>query len=607
MQFLAAKLNHLAQTLRFPKNPIHEAAVYFWLWRRCVKSGDMECYPESPKDEPIRPAIGNDYSDERTWSGQWTLFYLMYLDSLTWHFPDVFKLAPFEKDKEIAPREKYIFGEVCRQLCGVRTGSARMFYARTGSEAEYRRICSQCAKKYWGERFRKAEKHPALVLALSFYANGFASFKTKSNQKRNADRLNADHLYGLVDRATNYRVFVPEKDWEARAVFFILAQWLFFSDRRIAESTLEEHIFAILYLRFYRQGVDEYFKRESMSTIWDGIPYDKKEDVAVHYRRLLADTRNKAAIRWPNARISDYPEADNSAVFGEVFHDLVRAMDYKRLSLLLQEDVVYAPYRNVELLWAASHSKKMYEWLQRLVKDGETVLISELEDEADIVKGWRNLPIEDMAWSYDTIKSLVSPELFSRLMAAADSLWLWLPDDGEETVRRLKAYLEDLHVNPNKEPTDAPYDTSKPPLYDAVFDKRINTLRLLLAHGANPNCGGHRTTSLSLAVGSPEIMKLLLESGADPNLPSCSGWVPAQSAILEKDVESLRLLVAAGAVVRFSEWFGNWFQQDVVDFWQSQSDDVKKLLESPGQVKEAAKGNDELITIRCKFYSTRAN
>ena len=253
MQFLAAKLNHLAQTLRFPKNPIHEAAIYFWLFRRCVKSGDMACYPESPKDEPIRPAIDNDYYDKRTWSGQWTLFYLMYLDSLTWRFPDVFKLDPFEKNEEVAPREKYIFGEVCRQLCGVRTSSARVFHDRTGSETEYRKICSHCAKKHWAERFHKAEKHPALVLALSFYANGFASFKTESNQKRDAEKLNADYLFDLVDRATNYRVFVPEEDWEARALFFILAQWLFLSDRRDSQPSLEEHIFAILYLRFYRR------------------------------------------------------------------------------------------------------------------------------------------------------------------------------------------------------------------------------------------------------------------------------------------------------------------------------------------------------------------
>ena len=127
-------------------------------------------------------------------------------------------------------------------------------------------------RKYWSDQFEKAEKNPALVLALSFYANGFASFKTKSNHESDAEAKNAECLFNIVNHATNYRVFVPEADWEARALFFILAQWLFLSDRRTTEHTLEEHIFAILYLRFYRQGVDEYFKRESISAIWDSIP-----------------------------------------------------------------------------------------------------------------------------------------------------------------------------------------------------------------------------------------------------------------------------------------------------------------------------------------------
>lgn len=381
--FLTDRLKQLAGTYRFPKNPIHEAALYFFLQRSCVKEGWMWCWPESPRDK------------DSTCLGHWSLFYLMYLDSLTWRFPDVFKLDPFEKNKEVAPREKYIFGEVCRQLCGVRTSSAKVFHDRTGSETEYRNICSHCAKKHWAERFHKAAKHPALVLALSFYANGFASFKTESNQKRDAEKLNADYLFDLVDRATNYRFFVPEEDWEARAVFFILAQWLFLSDRRDSQPSLEEHIFAILYLRFYRQGVDDYFKRESMSAIWDGIPYEKKEDVAVYYRRLLADTRNKAAEAWPDAKVSDYPEVDNSAVFGEVFRDLVRAKDYKRLDLLLQEDVVYAPYRNVELLWAASHSKRMFNRLLKVktIPENEPPCITKWEDvlEAEVIGGWRTL------------------------------------------------------------------------------------------------------------------------------------------------------------------------------------------------------------------------
>lgn len=396
MEFLEQKSIHVERTFRFPKNPMHEAALYFWLQRKYMKECWMDCPPESPPDES--PGDNND-----TWYRQWTLFYLMYLDSLTWHFPDEFKLDPFEKNTELVPRAKYIYGEVCRQLCGVRTSSTRLFHDRTGTEEEFRYICSHCMRKYWSDQFEKAEKNPALVLALSFYANGFASFKTKSNHETDAEVKNAECLFNIVNRATNYRVFVPEGDWEARALFFILAQWLFLSGRQTAEPTLEEHIFAILYLRFYRQGVDEYFKRDSISAIWDNIPYDKKEDVAMRYRRLLADTRNKAAASWPNARVSDCPEIEDDGIaIGMVFQELVREEQYEKLDVLLKGQAnLLGPYWRREMLWAASHSRKMYSYLQQYQPTPECYSKEECAewDYSMITDGWSKLSVDDLSWS----------------------------------------------------------------------------------------------------------------------------------------------------------------------------------------------------------------
>lgn len=588
IQFLAEKLNHLARTLRFPKNPIHEAAVYFWLWRRCFKSGDMACYPESPKDEPIRPAVNNDYCDERTWSGQWTLFYLMYLDSLTWDFPKVFRLEPFEEEKKTAPREKYIFGEVCRQLCGVRTSSARVFYDRTGSKEEYRNICSRCAKKFWAERFHKVEKHPALVLALSFYANGFASFKTESNQKRDAEKLNADYLYGLVDHATNYRVFIPEEDWEARALFFILAQWLFLLDRRITEPTLEEHIFAILYLRFYRQGADEYFKRESMSAIWDVIPYDKKEDVAVYYRRLLAGTRAKAAESWPDARISDYPEVEEDGVaVGMVFQELVRKEQYEKLDGLIREQArLLGPYWGRELIWSASHSKKMYAYLMErqhlLGRPGETS--DAAVDYSMITEGWSGMPVEDLGWSNEAIKHLLRPEAYNSLIKHASSSMFEdvVPYGKPVQFARLKAYVEVLKLDPNAGDTgEYSYNASHPILYRLVeyyCDGGSKAISYLLAHGANPNCGGHRCTCLGLAVAGSHLtlMRRLIDCGADVNLPSTADRTPVEIAIDHKRVKALDMLIKTGAKPIVID--DSHFNGELGVFWLKQTKRIRQFL-----------------------------
>lgn len=577
VKFLALKFNHVARTLSFPRNPIYVAALYFWLYRRCVKSGGMQCFPESPLDEQLQSANQNNYEDEKTWTGQWTLFYLMYLDSLTWHFPDEFKLAPFEKNTEPVPRAKYIYEEVCRQLCGVRTSSARVFHDRTGTEDEFKYICSHCMKKYWSDQFDKTEKNPALVLALSFYANGFASFKTKSNHEPDAEAKNAECLFNIVNHATNYRVFVPEADWEARALFFILAQWLFLSNSRTAEPTLEEHIFAILYLRFYRQGTDEYFKRESVSAIWDSIPYDKKEDIAVRYRRLLAGTRNKAAASWPNAKVSDCPEIEDDGIaIGMVFQELVRNEQYEKLVILLKGQAnLIGHYWGREMLWAASHSRKIYSYLQQYQPHPECYSEKDCVgwNYSMITDGWSRMSLDDLAWSCSAIRQMLHPETYQSLIGFA-SLCMFddvMPYNKPVRLSRLQAYIETLKLNPNVgDDSEHAYNASLPILYRLVehhyYRGASKAISYLLSNGANPNCGGHRCTCLGLAIAGNNLrlVKMLLDAGADVNLSSTTDRSPVEVAIDHKRVKALEMLIKAGAkpipnVTMASEAF--WLKQ----------------------------------------------
>ncbi|RYG26484.1 hypothetical protein EON82_03115 [bacterium] len=77
------------------------------------------------------------------------------------------------------------------------------------------------------------------------------------------------------------------------------------------------------------------------------------------------------------------------------------------------------------------------------------------------------------------------------------------------------------------------------------------TLRLLLDAGADPNMPSDRGTPLHEAVegdwGSPTSVRVLLEAGADPNAADREGRTPLMIAADKGEVECIRLLLAGGA------------------------------------------------------------
>ena len=93
----------------------------------------------------------------------------------------------------------------------------------------------------------------------------------------------------------------------------------------------------------------------------------------------------------------------------------------------------------------------------------------------------------------------------------------------------------------------------KTPLAQAAFRNDVAALRQLLDAGHKVDEGGDSWTALIWASrsGSIEAINLLLDSGADVNLPGDTGdnWdaTPLQHAILERQPEAVRVLLDRGA------------------------------------------------------------
>jgi uncharacterized protein len=91
------------------------------------------------------------------------------------------------------------------------------------------------------------------------------------------------------------------------------------------------------------------------------------------------------------------------------------------------------------------------------------------------------------------------------------------------------------------------------PLTQAAVRNDVAALRQLLADGHNADEGGDSWTALIWASrsGSIEAINLLLDSGADVNLPGSTGdnWdaTPLQHAILQRQPVAVRLLLDRGA------------------------------------------------------------
>jgi len=97
---------------------------------------------------------------------------------------------------------------------------------------------------------------------------------------------------------------------------------------------------------------------------------------------------------------------------------------------------------------------------------------------------------------------------------------------------------------------ESPDEVHLTPLMLASRSGRLDAVRYLLAHGADPNrCIRISGTPLTLANGQKEVIRELLEHGADPNLRAPDGYTALIDAVRsgDGDLEEIHLLLKAGA------------------------------------------------------------
>ncbi len=88
----------------------------------------------------------------------------------------------------------------------------------------------------------------------------------------------------------------------------------------------------------------------------------------------------------------------------------------------------------------------------------------------------------------------------------------------------------------------------------AVAEDDLEAVERLLSEGAEINAmkGPFKTSILMEAAvrGNVEVMKLLIEHGADVNMADKDGWTALMGAVVQGHTESVKLLLKHGAKVR---------------------------------------------------------
>lgn len=124
----------------------------------------------------------------------------------------------------------------------------------------------------------------------------------------------------------------------------------------------------------------------------------------------------------------------------------------------------------------------------------------------------------------------------------------------EHNYEEIHRLVDLLHVDLNQS-----YEYEGTPLHVAVKEGDTELVKYLLEKGANPNAkGAFGETPLHIAVdrGYLDIVKLLLENGADPNIQSNEGNTPLHIAVISSSADIAYELISHGAKKDIKNNFG---------------------------------------------------